>query len=202
VRELAAGRIPVAVACRVLKLARQPYYRWLQRPVSEAEFEQDHRANVLFDAHRDDPEFGYRFLVDEARSTGAGMAGRTAWRICRDNRWWSVFGKKRGRTKKASPPVHDDLVRRDFTAKTTPDRCCNDWLNSSSPETVIWLHYVRTAQVLGFFLSEIARTGEALREAPDTAEALSALPLDPATLVAGPLTDTDTLADVVGPVLQ
>lgn len=114
--ELAAGGIPVAVACRVLKLARQPYYRCLERPVSEAEFEQAHRANALFDAHRDDPEFGYRFLADEARSTGAGMADRTAWRICRDNRRWSVFGKKRGRTKRAGPPVHDDLVRRDFTA--------------------------------------------------------------------------------------
>ncbi|WP_079138226.1 DDE-type integrase/transposase/recombinase [Actinacidiphila rubida] len=44
------------------------------------------------------------------------MADRTAWRICRDNRWWSVLGKKRGRIKKAGPPVHDDLVRRDFTA--------------------------------------------------------------------------------------
>ncbi|MFF3981272.1 MerR family transcriptional regulator [Streptomyces sp. NPDC001828] len=43
------------------------------------------------------------------------------------------------------------------------------------PETVMWLHYVRTAQTLGFSLAEIARTGEALREAPDTAEALSAL---------------------------
>ena len=29
VSELAADGIPVAVACRVLKLARQPYYRWL-----------------------------------------------------------------------------------------------------------------------------------------------------------------------------
>ncbi|CAM5510713.1 MerR family transcriptional regulator [Streptomyces xanthochromogenes] len=43
------------------------------------------------------------------------------------------------------------------------------------PETVMWLHYVRTAQTLGFSLAEIARTGDALREAPDTAEALSAL---------------------------
>lgn len=49
------------------------------------------------------------------------MADRTAWRICRDNRWWSVFGKRRARTKKAGPPVHDDLVRRDFTA-TGPNR--------------------------------------------------------------------------------
>jgi transposase InsO family protein len=38
------------------------------------------------------------------------MADRTAWRICSDNGWWSVFGKKRGANgKKPGPPVHDDL---------------------------------------------------------------------------------------------
>ncbi|MEV7033711.1 IS3 family transposase [Streptomyces sp. NPDC093272] len=116
VKELAADGMPVAVTCRVLKLARQPYYRWLAKPVTAAVLEQAHRANALFDAHRDDPEFGYRFLADEASDAGVRMADRTAWRICRDNRWWSVFGKKRGRIKKAGPPVHDDLVRRDFTA--------------------------------------------------------------------------------------
>ncbi|OXY99965.1 integrase [Streptomyces diastatochromogenes] len=115
-KELATGGIPVTVTCRALKLARQPYYRWLDRPVTDAVLEEAYRANALFDAHREDPEFGYRFLADEARDAGSVMADRTAWRICRDNRWWSVFGKKRGRTKKAGPPVHDDLVRRDFTA--------------------------------------------------------------------------------------
>ena len=29
---------------------------------------------------------------------------------------WSVFGKKRGKNGKVGPPVHDDLVERDFTA--------------------------------------------------------------------------------------
>ncbi|MFE2075774.1 MerR family transcriptional regulator [Streptomyces misionensis] len=43
------------------------------------------------------------------------------------------------------------------------------------PEAVPWLQYVRTAQTLGFSLAEIARTGEELRNAPDAAEALSAL---------------------------
>ncbi|MER5844766.1 MULTISPECIES: MerR family transcriptional regulator [Streptomyces] len=43
------------------------------------------------------------------------------------------------------------------------------------PETVAWLQYIRTAQALGFSLAEIARNGEGLREAPDTAVALSAL---------------------------
>ena len=92
--ELAADGIPVAVTCRVLKLARQPYYRWLANPVTDAELVEAYRANALFDAHRDDPEFGYRYLVEEARDAGEPMAERTAWRICSDNGWWSVFGKE------------------------------------------------------------------------------------------------------------
>jgi MerR family copper efflux transcriptional regulator len=45
------------------------------------------------------------------------------------------------------------------------------------PETVAWLHYVRTAQTLGFSLAEIARQGEELRDASDAVAAatLSAL---------------------------
>jgi len=107
----------VTVACWVLKLARQPYYRWRANPVTGAEIVAAYRANALFDAHHDDPEFGYRFLVDEARDAGQTMADRTAWRICRDNGWWSAFGKpKRGKGKQPGPPVHDDLVQREFTA--------------------------------------------------------------------------------------
>ena len=49
------------------------------------------------------------------------MAHRTAWRICRDNRGWSVSARRAAGAKKAGPPVHDDLVRRDFTA-TCADR--------------------------------------------------------------------------------
>ncbi|WP_217544913.1 MerR family transcriptional regulator [Streptomyces sp. GbtcB6] len=43
------------------------------------------------------------------------------------------------------------------------------------PETVAWLHYVRTAQTLGFSLAEIGRHFAELSEAPDTARALSTL---------------------------
>ena len=48
VRELAEDGIPVTVTCRVLKIARQPYYRWLAAPVTDAELEEAHRANALF----------------------------------------------------------------------------------------------------------------------------------------------------------
>ena len=92
------------MTCRVLKLARQPYYRWLANPITDAELVEAYRANALFDAHKDDPEFGYRYLVEEAREAGESMAERTAWRICSQHRLWSVFGKKRGKNGKVGPP--------------------------------------------------------------------------------------------------
>ncbi|KAF2774950.1 integrase, catalytic region [Streptomyces sp. OM5714] len=82
VREPAAAaaphRVPVAVTCRVLGLARQPYYRWLASPVADSELAEAYRAGALSDAHHDDPEFGYRFLLDEACTAGETMAKRTA----------------------------------------------------------------------------------------------------------------------------
>ncbi|WP_336644616.1 IS3 family transposase [Microbacterium sp. USHLN186] len=110
VTELAAAGIPVTVTCRVLKLSRQPYYRWLAAPITPSEVVEAYRANALFDAHQDDPEFGHRLLADEARDAGEGMSDRTAWRIASQNGWFSAFGKpKRGKARRPGPPVHDDL---------------------------------------------------------------------------------------------
>ncbi len=54
--ELAASGIPVTVTCQVLKLARQPYYRWMRDTVTAAERIAAYRAKALFDAHQDDPD--------------------------------------------------------------------------------------------------------------------------------------------------
>jgi putative transposase len=145
VNELAADGIAVAVTCRVLKLARQPYYRWRANPVTDAELTAAYRANALFDAHKDDPEFGYRFLVEEARSSGEPMAERTAWRICADNKWWSVFGKKRGKNGKPGPPVHDDLVARDFTAEGPNTLWLSDITEHSTREGKLYLCAIKDA---------------------------------------------------------
>jgi putative transposase len=50
----------------VLKLARQPYYRWFAAAVGPRELARAYRADAVFDAHVDDPEFGYRLLANEA----------------------------------------------------------------------------------------------------------------------------------------
>ena len=81
----------------MLTLSRQLCYRWLADPVTPSEVVEGYRANVLFDAHKDDREFGRRLLAGEARDAGESMADGTAWRITSANGWWSAFGNKRGR---------------------------------------------------------------------------------------------------------
>jgi len=136
VRELAADGIPVTVSCRVLKLARPAYYRWLNTPFTDGQLGETWVANPIFDAHRDDPEFGYRFLADEVRLGDHDVSDRVVWRICRDNGWWSCFGKpKRGKGSKPGAPAHDDLVRRDFTA-TAPNEL---WLTDITEHWTPWI---------------------------------------------------------------
>ena len=50
--ELAADEIPVAVTCRLLKFAKQPYYRWLQVPVSRRDGDDAHLINATRDPCR------------------------------------------------------------------------------------------------------------------------------------------------------
>jgi len=119
VTDLANDGIAVTVSCRVLKLCRQQYYRWLVEPFTDAELDEAWLANAIFDAHLDDPEFVYRFLADEVRHAGHDVGDRTVWRIASENGWWCSFGKPR-RNRKASAPAtaaHDDLVRRQFNAQ-------------------------------------------------------------------------------------
>lgn len=154
-RELAASGIPVAVTCRVLKLARQPYYRWLTAPVTDAELVGAWRANALFDAHHDDPEFGHRLLADEARGAGQPMADRTAWATCSANGWWSAFGKKRAKNgKRPGPAVHDDLcavtdkkgrTRHEFAADAANQLWLTDITEHKTAEGKLYLCAVKDA---------------------------------------------------------
>ncbi len=154
-KELACDGIPVTVTCRVLKLARQPYYRWLANPITNAELVEAFRANALFDAHRDDPEFGHRLLADEARDAGEAMSDRTAWRIASKNGWWSAFGKKRARGKgrKAGPPVHDDLVQREFIADAPNRLWLTDITEHHTGESKLYLCAIKdvfSGKIVGY----------------------------------------------------
>jgi putative transposase len=116
VLDLAADKIPVAVTCRVLGFSKQAFYAWRKNPVSQRDWDEAHLINAAFDIHADDPAFGYRFIADELAAAGIRAGENKVARLCSQQQIWSVFAKRRGLTRKAGPPVHDDLVQRDFAA--------------------------------------------------------------------------------------
>ncbi|MEV0727108.1 IS3 family transposase [Micromonospora purpureochromogenes] len=116
VGDLAADGIPVAVTCRVLGFSKQAYYAWCAEPVSQRDWDDAHLINAALDIHHDDPAFGYRFIADELPAHGITAGANRVARLCSQQRIWSVFAKRKGLTRRAGPPVHDDLVRRRFTA--------------------------------------------------------------------------------------
>jgi putative transposase len=158
VRDLADDGVPVTVTCRVLNIARQPYYRWLDCPVTDAELDEAWLANAIFDAHRDDPEFGYRFLADEVRAAGHVVSDRVVWRICRDMGWWSVFGKPKTRkASKPGTPAHDDLVRRRFRADVPNEVWVADLTEHRSAEGKVYLCAIKdlfSNRVVGWAIDE------------------------------------------------
>jgi putative transposase len=142
----------------VVKIARQPYYRWLECPVSDAELDEAWLANAIVDAYRDDPEFGYRFLADEVRAGGFEVSDRVVWRICRDMGWWSVFGKPKAR-KAAKPgtPAHDDLVRRRFTADAPNEPWVADLTEHRTAEGKVYLCAIKdlfSNRIVGWAIDE------------------------------------------------
>jgi putative transposase len=82
VRELAVDEIPVTVTCRVLDIARQPYYRWLADPVTDAQLTEAHLANALFDAHRDDTSSATGSSPMRSATPATRRCDRTMWRVC------------------------------------------------------------------------------------------------------------------------
>jgi transposase InsO family protein len=121
VLDLAADGIPVAVTCGLLGFSRQAFYAWRASPVSERDLVDAYATNAAHEIHRDDPGFGYRFIADELTDAGHDMSERRVWKLCSQAGITSAHARKRGRSRKPGPPVHDDLVERDFTA-TGPNR--------------------------------------------------------------------------------
>jgi putative transposase len=117
VLDLADDDIPVAVTCRVLGFSKQAFYQWKAKPVSDRDDDDAHLINAAIDVHHDDPEFGYRFITDELTAQGFTASRNRVNRLCSLQQLWSVHARRRGRHRRPGPPVHDDLVHREFTAE-------------------------------------------------------------------------------------
>jgi putative transposase len=153
VRELAAEKIPVAVTCRVLGFTTQAFYKWQANPVSQRDWDDAHLINAAYDIHHDDPAFGYRFIADQLNERGLAAGENRVARLCSQQRIWSVFAKKRGLNRKAGPPVHDDLVDRQFTAAAPNEVWLTDITEHPTGEGKLYLCAIKdvhSGRIVGY----------------------------------------------------
>ncbi|MEV7043878.1 IS3 family transposase [Amycolatopsis sp. NPDC051061] len=169
VRELAAAgapvRVPAAVTCRVLGISRQAYYQWCAAPVCQRDWDDAHLINAALEIHADDPADGYRFIADELARRGFTASENRVWRICSMQQIFSLHAKKKGRYKKAGPPVHDDLVRRDFTADAPNTKWLTDITEHPTGEGKLYLCAVKDCysnRIVGYSIASHMRASLAV----------------------------------------
>ncbi|HWC79353.1 MAG TPA: IS3 family transposase [Pseudonocardiaceae bacterium] len=169
VRELAAAgalvRVPVAVTCRVLGLSRQAYYQWLDHPVSQRDWDDAHLINAALEIHADDPADGYRFIADELAQRGFTASENRVWRICSMQQIFSSHATKKGLSRKAGPPVHDDLVRRDFTATAPNTKWLTDITEHPTSEGKLYLCAIKDCysnKIVGYSIDSHMRASLAV----------------------------------------
>ncbi|MDJ0411214.1 IS3 family transposase [Rhodococcoides fascians] len=139
VLDLAGDGVPVTVTCRVLGFSTQAFYKWKKQPVTQRDWDDAHLINIAREIHADDPAFGYRFIADELPDRGITASENRVARLCSQERIWSVFSKKRGLNRKAGPPVHDDLVDRQFTAQAADELWLTDITEHRTYEGKLYL---------------------------------------------------------------
>jgi len=158
VRELAADRILVAVTCRVLGFSKQAFFKWRKNPVSQRDWDNAHLINAALDIHADDPAFGYRFIADEVEAvSGIAASERRVWKLCNQQRIWSVFAKKQGLNRKAGPPVHDDLVARQFSASRANELWLTDITEHWTDEGKLYLCAIKDVfsnRIVGYSIGD------------------------------------------------
>ena len=159
VRDLAVDGIPVAVTCRVLGFSKQAFHKWNRAPVTDRDWDDAHVINAAIDIHHDDPVFGYRFIADELHRSGLHASERRVWRLCSQTQLWSVFAKRRGLSRKAGPPVHDDLVDREFNAPATNQVWLTDITEHQTAEGKLYLCAVKDVcsnRIVGYSMGSVS----------------------------------------------
>ena len=109
------------------------------------------------DIQADDPAFGYRFITDQLAEASIAASQNRVQRLCQQEQIWSVFAKKRGLSRRAGPPVHDDLVDRDFTAASANLTWLTDITEHPTSEGKLYLCAIKdvwSTRIVGYSISD------------------------------------------------
>jgi putative transposase len=117
VRELADDGVPVAVACRVLKVSTSGFYEWRDRPPAARDLADAYLLDTLIAIHRDSRgTYGSRRVHAELRlGVGVRVGRKRVERLMRVHQLCGVH-RRRWRRGRPAPATHADLVGRVFHA--------------------------------------------------------------------------------------
>lgn len=155
--ELATKNVDVVVTCRVLGFSAQGFYKWKKEPVCDRVWSDAHLVNLIVDIHEADPEFGYRLITDELTRQGVAVSENRVHRLCKQHQIRSVLTKKGRRNSKVGPPVHDDLVQRDFTATAKDQLWLTDITEHPTRQGKLYLCAVKDVwsnRIVGYSMAE------------------------------------------------
>jgi putative transposase len=158
VRDLATDGIPVVVTCRVLGFSPQAFYKWRANPVSDRDWDDAHLVDAAREIHADDPVFGYRFIADELRAErGINASENRVARLCSQHGISSVLHRRRWRGRRPGPAVHDDLVRREFTAAHPNELWLTDITEHPTAEGKLYLCAIKDVcsnRIVGYSIDD------------------------------------------------
>lgn len=165
-------RVSVAVACRVLGFSKQAYYQWLADPVSDRDWADAHLINAAREVWNEDPCLGYRLIADDLRDDGFVVSERRVWRLCSQNGLSSVAHRRKGSKKRRrpGPAVHDDLVKRHFTADAPNVLWLTDITEHRTSEGKLYLCAVKdvfAGRIVGYSISDRMRASIAVNALED-----------------------------------
>ncbi len=122
--------------------------------------------NAALEIHDGAPEFGYRFIADDLSEHGINASENRVQRLCSLQKIWSVHSKKRGLNRKAGPPVHGDLIARDFTAERPNVKWLTDITEHWTGEGKLYLCAIKDChsnKIVGYALGDRMKAELAVR---------------------------------------
>ena len=121
---------PIEQACKILKVSRSAYYKWMNGSKSVRETENIRFADIAEQIHNESPDKGYRRIRDELeRYHNIKISDKRMLRICRKRDIKSTIKyANNGCTRNSSNPqyIADNLLNREFHADKPNEKWLTD----------------------------------------------------------------------------
>ena len=119
---------------------RQGVLRLAGHPICVRSWSDAHVIYEIREIRKKDSTFGYRLITDELKDVHVVMGKNRMHRLCRENLLFSSkIRSKRCSRKTPGPAVHDDLLKRNFTASRVNEKWLLDITEHSTNSGKLYL---------------------------------------------------------------